>query len=164
MKKIKKRKLLLTFLALTCLVKLSLSQVVGTEIVGRDTFPLATVYNGVPVSVFTDSQTTTLAMLVVNNNFNAKEIERYKQKESEYKTIISMQSLQKDTMRTQIDDALQALALSKANNDDLKLNLIASEKKYSSQKIKNGLRLGLGIVGSFLLGLGSGATAVALKK
>lgn len=147
-----------------CLTKLSLSQGVTVEVIGRDTFPLASIYNGTPVSIFTDSQTTTLAQLVSDNQSMRSDIQAYKQKEVQYESVAAEMQIQINTLQLKLNDAMSAGGLATQNEDDLKQNLKDAAAKYKALKIKSGLRIGLGTASSFLVGTGIGALIGFLKK
>ena len=133
------------------------SQAVNVEIVGRDTFPLATIYHGTPVSVYTDNQTTTLAQWSNDIKTLKASVYTYKQKEVQYKNIIAQQRVENDTMQSRMNDAIAAESLAKQNEEDLKKNLKDAASKYSALQTKSNLRIGLSVMGSFFIGSGVGS-------
>ncbi len=141
---------------LLLLIKLSLSQAIAIEVIGRDTFPLATTYHGIEVSAFTDKQTTSLAQIVNDNRSMKGKIKTYEQKEVQYEHIIGQNKLTVDTMQGKLNDAEAALELRKQNEDDLKKNLKDAAAKYAALQTKSNLRIGMSVVGSFLVGSGVG--------
>ena len=146
--------LLAGFLSLT---NFASSQAVRVEIIGTDTFPLATVYHGTPVSVYTDNQTTTLAQWSNDIKGLRAENHTYRQKEVQYKNIIAEQKSMIDTIQSKLNDAEAAGALRKQNEDDLKKNLKDAASKYNALQTKSNLRIGLSVMGSFFIGSGVGS-------
>ncbi len=140
------------------------SQVVSVETVGQDTFPLVTVYHGVTVSVFTDSQTTTLAQAVENVNFLAGQVADYQQKELQYKSVITQKDNQIGNILVKLSDAQAAEALEKKNEVDLKKNLDDYAKKYKLLRAKGRMQIALGSIGGLLIGGGIGGLVVAVIK
>ena len=138
------------------LTKLGSSQAVQIEVVGKDTFPLATVYHNTPVSVYTDNQTTTLAQWASDIKSLNKEVYIYKQKEIQYENAITQQQHEINTIQSKLDDALAAEALEKQNEDALKKNLKDAASKYQALQTKSNLRISTSVVGAFLIGSGTG--------
>lgn len=148
-----------------CVVRSASSQEVSVEIVGADTFPLVSVYHGIPVVLFTDSQMTTIAELVEMNNFLVSEVVVYQQQATQYGNIIEQKDFQIDTMQAKIKVALKVLALERQNEVDLKNNLSDAAKKYRTLEVQGRMKLTIGVIGGFIVGTGFGVvTGILIKK
>ena len=152
------------FVLCQCAIGSILSQELNIEVYGKDTFPMAIIYHGMPVSVFTDSQTTQIASLVEMNNYLQSEVINYQEEGVIYKQIIAQKDTQINTIQSQLQITSRELVLEKRNEVDLQNNISDYAKKCRDIQMKGRLKTALGTVGGFLFGGGVGLIAGLVIK
>lgn len=149
------------------MVKFGSSQdVIPIEVIGTDTFPTVTTYNGVQVSVWTDSQTGAIAHMVEQNGFLARYNTNLDAANKQLESIVRQKNIEISAKQQKLDSASLALSESGKNERDLKTSLAASIDKTKAVKSKFILKMTTGTIFSFLAGSVGGTLvgAFAVKK
>lgn len=138
---------------LVCWIKYGSSQAVNVEIFGKDTFPMAIVYHGVPVSIFTDNQTTTIAQIFDNAKFLRQQLNDINEVAQQYVNIINQDSVDRIALQQKLDSVKLQFKLSEENQANLQTSIKAAAEKAKAEKGKFVIRMSTSIVASFIVGV-----------
>ena len=131
--------------------KSSLSQV-SIEVIGRDTFPTETTYHGVPVSVWTNSQTGQIAHAFERVKFLDQSFNAVQATNTQLGKIIEQKNIDLAAKKYIIDSVSMQLSESSKNERDLKTALAAAKDKAFAIKSKYVLKMATSIPIAFLAG------------
>lgn len=121
------------------MAKSGLSQAVNVEVLGRDTFPTATVYHGVPVSVFTDSQTDTIAHAIANSSYYRQQAAASDSIVTQLNNVVAQKDVDNLALRQKFDSVSLQYNLERQNRADLETGLHASQDE--TKAVKKSFRL-----------------------